>query len=472
MDISLEKDKLSESQFFDDWETKKVWFKERDGDVHVEIVMDLVSLPKVSWKQMLLGIGVSVQEEGPQSNEFDIVEDLEFLEGDVKKSMVNGLSAIEFSDHNGYFLAKLQCIEDYNKVLTPLVSQVLVNGELIRAEYEALPTICSLCEKYGHLKETCPSLTTEMSLKTGITSDNLKPSNSTIGGKRSAFGPWMVVERKIRRGWRNQRNQRGGVRKNFFARLMGKDTLALKKGDAGLLMHPIKGVGSGSQGNDSRCEGGQNNKAELDLGLRPMRQVVKDLGKRQTKTGGPRDNEIGLNITGSNTMRILNGKIDGLHENCNKPKMIVVDLNAIKQLGNLFNDPPQSSKLSNGPFVTTTYFNHTFEESEGMAMALDGNVLDLRKDVSVQNFSASSVNTIERWRLLVFLEVFGSLDRKKRKKFWESLTSIIPYDNTLWMAIGDFDALVLLVIRKEGIQLGKGELYERLDKVIGNDTFL
>ncbi|MBA0776602.1 hypothetical protein Gotri_011571 [Gossypium trilobum] len=162
--------------------------------------MDLVSLPKVSWKQMLLGKGVSVQEEGPQSNEIDIVEDLEFLEGDVKKSMVNGLSAIEFSDR-----------------------------------------------------------------------------------------------------------------------------------------------------------------------------------KRQTKTGGPRDNGIRLNITGSNTMGILNGKIDGLHENCNKPKMIVVDLNAIKQLGDLFNDRPQSSNLSNGPFVTTTYFNHTFEESEGMVMALDGNVLDLRK---------------------------------------------------------------------------------------------
>ncbi|KAK5836146.1 hypothetical protein PVK06_011902 [Gossypium arboreum] len=148
---------------------------------------------------------------------------------------------------NGYFLAKLQFIEDYNKVLTlpyimckerileavgglvgkvakldfntdkktrgyfarivvfvdlnrPLVSQVLANGELIRVKYEALPTICFSCGKYDHLKETCPSLTAETSLKTRITSDNLKPSNSTIGGKRSAFGPWMVVEWKIRWG--------------------------------------------------------------------------------------------------------------------------------------------------------------------------------------------------------------------------------------------------------------------------------
>ncbi|MBA0809485.1 hypothetical protein Gohar_025134 [Gossypium harknessii] len=38
--------------------------------------MDLVSPSKVSWKQMMLGKGVLVQEKGPQSNEIDIVEDL------------------------------------------------------------------------------------------------------------------------------------------------------------------------------------------------------------------------------------------------------------------------------------------------------------------------------------------------------------------------------------------------------------
>ncbi|PPR82663.1 hypothetical protein GOBAR_AA38051 [Gossypium barbadense] len=70
-----------------------------------------------------------------------------------------------------------------------------------------------------------------------------------------------------------------------------------------------------------------------------MGQVAKDLGKRQAKSGGPRDNGTWLNIVGSTTMGILN----------------------------------------DGPFMSTTYFNPTFEESEGMVMALDGNVLDSRK---------------------------------------------------------------------------------------------
>ncbi|MBA0681794.1 hypothetical protein Goari_023571, partial [Gossypium aridum] len=49
------------------------------------MVVDLDSLPKVSWKQMLMGERGSVHEEGSRSSTIDIVEDLEFLEGDVKK---------------------------------------------------------------------------------------------------------------------------------------------------------------------------------------------------------------------------------------------------------------------------------------------------------------------------------------------------------------------------------------------------
>ncbi|MBA0585570.1 hypothetical protein Gorai_016340, partial [Gossypium raimondii] len=61
-----------------------------------------------------------------------------------------------------------------------LVSQVLVNSELVRVEYEALPTICFSCRKYGHLKEICPSLEAETGLEIGKKSDNPEPSNSMI----------------------------------------------------------------------------------------------------------------------------------------------------------------------------------------------------------------------------------------------------------------------------------------------------
>ncbi|MBA0845519.1 hypothetical protein Goarm_022752 [Gossypium armourianum] len=120
---------------------------------------------KVSWKQMLLGQGDYNQEERFRSASNDSAENFDFLEGDVKKIMVNGIPAIEFSERiqqilfkdmettvvlkllgrnisytalfnrisslwrptkpfhlmdieNGFFLAKLQCIKDYNKALS------------------------------------------------------------------------------------------------------------------------------------------------------------------------------------------------------------------------------------------------------------------------------------------------------------------------------------------------------------------
>ncbi|MBA0640040.1 hypothetical protein Goklo_023024 [Gossypium klotzschianum] len=69
-----------------DTETKKVRFKERDGDADVDMVVDLDSQPKVSWKQMLIEKRVSEQEEGFRSSEVECTEDFEFLEGDVQKN--------------------------------------------------------------------------------------------------------------------------------------------------------------------------------------------------------------------------------------------------------------------------------------------------------------------------------------------------------------------------------------------------
>ncbi|MBA0723048.1 hypothetical protein Golax_003665 [Gossypium laxum] len=209
---------------------------------------------KVSWKQMLLGQGDYNQEERFRSASNDSAENFDFLEGDVKKTMVNGIPAIEFSERiqqilfkdmettvvlkllgrnisytalfnrisslwrptkpfhlmdieNGFFLGKLQCIKDYNKALSQgswiihgqyLIvqpwtkffnpkklypfSQVMVNGELQRVEYQVLPTICFSCGKYGHLKEQCTS-----------------PAAEKI----------IVSREKSRRGQKDLRNQKG-----------------------------------------------------------------------------------------------------------------------------------------------------------------------------------------------------------------------------------------------------------------------
>ncbi|MBA0864989.1 hypothetical protein Goshw_007915 [Gossypium schwendimanii] len=56
------------------------------------MVVDLDSQPKVSWKQILLGKGVSDQAEGSRSTEVDCTEDFEFLE------VLKGLDNLELKD--------------------------------------------------------------------------------------------------------------------------------------------------------------------------------------------------------------------------------------------------------------------------------------------------------------------------------------------------------------------------------------
>ncbi|MBA0568406.1 hypothetical protein Golob_005904 [Gossypium lobatum] len=90
-----------------------------------------------------------------------------------------------------------------------LVSQVMVNGELQRVEYQVLPTICFSCGKYGHLKEQCTSPAAEKISVSREVSGNTELVDSTLGGEGSAFGLWMVVEQKSRRGQKDLRNQKG-----------------------------------------------------------------------------------------------------------------------------------------------------------------------------------------------------------------------------------------------------------------------
>ncbi|KAK5773019.1 hypothetical protein PVK06_049322 [Gossypium arboreum] len=36
-----------------------------------------------------------------------------------------------------------------------IISQICVNGEIQQVVYEALPTVCFTCGKYGHVKDLC-----------------------------------------------------------------------------------------------------------------------------------------------------------------------------------------------------------------------------------------------------------------------------------------------------------------------------
>ncbi|KAL9416731.1 hypothetical protein AB3S75_039842 [Citrus x aurantiifolia] len=62
---------------------------------------------------------------------------------------------------------------------SPLISQFLLDGRIQRIEYEALPTICFGCGKYGHISSSCPD---NLSLETR----GEKANDMALGGNTNA----------------------------------------------------------------------------------------------------------------------------------------------------------------------------------------------------------------------------------------------------------------------------------------------
>ncbi|KAH1098639.1 hypothetical protein J1N35_015560 [Gossypium stocksii] len=109
----------------------------------------------------------------------------------------------------------------------PLISQVYIDGLIQRVEYEALPTVCFDCGKYGHVKEMCtPVGTNQNATDLNVTLENARGEpmvgerSSSIGNsngestvsdsnvKGPEFGPWMLVEKRTsRRGKRETKKE-------------------------------------------------------------------------------------------------------------------------------------------------------------------------------------------------------------------------------------------------------------------------
>ncbi|KAK5792686.1 hypothetical protein PVK06_033803 [Gossypium arboreum] len=163
--------------------TKKVHFKEGNGEQDTDMVVDSGSSPMISWKDKLLGVNPgAIDNEKLESPSAVTDVDLEFFEADIRRSIVNGIPAIDFSERiqkssskrwnsrNGGTIGKVVRLDFntdnrtrgrfarmavYINLNKPLIAQLLVNGRIQRVEYEALPTICFTCGKYGHTKEIC-----------------------------------------------------------------------------------------------------------------------------------------------------------------------------------------------------------------------------------------------------------------------------------------------------------------------------
>ncbi|MBA0709282.1 hypothetical protein Golax_024322 [Gossypium laxum] len=98
---SLFDDRIGEGEdSIADRNTKKVWFKDGSDDSLANMVVDSSLVSGVSWKDKLLGGSVSNSLDGAANL------DLEFEDGDIRRSNLNGIPAIDFSDRITKILIK------------------------------------------------------------------------------------------------------------------------------------------------------------------------------------------------------------------------------------------------------------------------------------------------------------------------------------------------------------------------------
>ncbi|MBA0725307.1 hypothetical protein Golax_021903 [Gossypium laxum] len=250
----------------DDPNTKKVRFKESEDNPEEVMVVDPTPAPSLSWKDLLMGNKIIEQkvDSGSQQSE----EDFSLTEGDVKKSVINGIPSIEVSERvhqllekemstsvvlkllgrnigftalqnrlygiwrpskpfqlmdieNGYFLAKFQSPEDYEKILFPGLPSHLYKKEILwdiggmvgkvtkldfntdsraRGRYARMEW-CLSCGRYGHNTEACPHVPLISDSAKVMDSSAVKLQENTVAGNGD-FGPWMLVERRTRRASR------------------------------------------------------------------------------------------------------------------------------------------------------------------------------------------------------------------------------------------------------------------------------
>ncbi|XP_038994711.1 uncharacterized protein LOC120118811 [Hibiscus syriacus] len=81
----------------------------------------------------------------------------------------------------------------------PLISKLSINSRIQIIEYESLPTVCFNCGTCGHVKDTCPKITTTNDHHSTYipTNEQTKPETS------ESVRPWMLVDRRQKRSQHN-----------------------------------------------------------------------------------------------------------------------------------------------------------------------------------------------------------------------------------------------------------------------------
>ncbi|MBA0822507.1 hypothetical protein Goarm_019304 [Gossypium armourianum] len=104
----------------------------------------------------------------------------------------------------GYFVR----MAVYVNLEKPLVSQILINGQSQKVEYESLSTICFHCGRYDHVENFCTFRNYGPFVEKKIDSLETIPKNQNmvmdeLVKKDENCGPWMIVKRKSRREFRD-----------------------------------------------------------------------------------------------------------------------------------------------------------------------------------------------------------------------------------------------------------------------------
>ncbi|PPD98095.1 hypothetical protein GOBAR_DD04885 [Gossypium barbadense] len=81
---------------------KKVHFRDKDESVNMDLLADHVGQPTASWKENLVGSSSNIGGEDLKVN-----EDFEVLEGDIQKSIINGIQCILIQDMKKTVILKL-----------------------------------------------------------------------------------------------------------------------------------------------------------------------------------------------------------------------------------------------------------------------------------------------------------------------------------------------------------------------------
>ncbi|PPD85726.1 hypothetical protein GOBAR_DD17331 [Gossypium barbadense] len=162
--------------FNEDRNTKKVYFKEARVDSDVNMVVDLVPAPRISWKDKLLEGGTvgSIA----FSMDYDIIdkEDFVFTKGDILQSTINGILPFPSMVMVWIYFPRLLGFLSKRRVLKEIGSLVDLNlsGE----------------------KEMDPVSMTE---------------GSTSMETEGPFDPWMIIEHKSRRNKKDTRIQKVNI---------------------------------------------------------------------------------------------------------------------------------------------------------------------------------------------------------------------------------------------------------------------